>query len=824
MNNETTSLGRKSRYTGLVFISAALLLIIVVLAFTGGLNISSFQKKYEESVVFSLVAPTKQTIGKIEYALKYGKELEHFYGLRELIDELLDQLEEVNEVRVLWPNEAIAFNRDNVILRVPIEDTSIIETLRDRHEVATKLENDSVVHDYMLERLENEYLLSVPIYNPHGYWEGSVQLAFDRSVVSTRTGEYLFILLRYLLLLAAFAALILVLTMSRLPITDHAGKLRSKPLLILIIAIMSVIQITYGYINYQLFSRAYINASQEVAVSAAEIISRDIQSVIEKGVPYSDLYQLDTYLQGIIQELPAIEQINLMNEENVLASSEGGRDRIESTMESDYTFEVGLIPDQTGNLPYIHVLLSETAIKTELRMIVLDMVTVLITSILFMIEISILVLLLLSNGLSNGVKKKKEIPRFTQQSPADTTMIRPLSFIFHLALFLSAAFIPIMSKELYEPLWGMSENLIIALPVTIEMFGAGVGVILAASNVDKRGWKPLFLLGALSVAIGMLICSLPSINILGFSLARGLAGFGYGVCFMALRALITSGASGEKQTSGLTSFFVGLYAGINCGIIVGAMLADRIGYHPVFTIGVIIVVLTGLFVLKQMKNTIPIPRKEKNISFGETFNQLGGFVRNKQVVAFLLLIVLPVAACNMFLDYYFPIFADHEGLSTSDVGRAFLVNGLIIVYLAPLFSKLFLKWLGVEKALLMSGLLVALAMVIFGVKGSVLTAIIAVILLGLSDSFGLVAQNKYYLSLKATGQLGTGKAIGYYDNMRKVGQMLGPMIFGGVVLMGQIGIGLLGILFLIMLLFFWVTRFRNDAEQQKRGSGNELSL
>lgn len=178
------------------------------------------------------------------------------------------------------------------------------------------------------------------------------------------------------------------------------------------------------------------------------------------------------------------------------------------------------------------------------------------------------------------------------------------------------------------------------------------------------------------------------------------------------------------------------------------------------------------------------------------------FFSTRQVLGLFLLIIIPAAVSGMFLDYFFPIFAEEEGISSSNVGRAFLLNGLCIVYLGPLLSTYIAKYISDFKAILLGGLLVAVRMLYFSWQGSVVAAFITVILLGLSDSFGLVAQNNYLMKQNATQKFGVGKALGYMDNVRKVGQMFGPMIFGYALTIGLSGISLLGLLFLAALVVF----------------------
>jgi len=76
-------------------------------------------------------------------------------------------------------------------------------------------------------------------------------------------------------------------------------------------------------------------------------------------------------------------------------------------------------------------------------------------------------------------------------------------------------------------------------------------------------------------------------------------------------------------------------------------------------------------------------------------------------------------------------------------------------------------------------------------------------LLGLSDSFGVAAQSNYYLSLKAVSGLGEGKAIAYFSIAGKIGQMLGPIVFGSAAVFGMVkGAGIVGVVVITTFLIF----------------------
>jgi MFS family permease len=163
----------------------------------------------------------------------------------------------------------------------------------------------------------------------------------------------------------------------------------------------------------------------------------------------------------------------------------------------------------------------------------------------------------------------------------------------------------------------------------------------------------------------------------------------------------------------------------------------------------------------------------------------------------------------MFLAYFFPLFAEGLGVSPSNTGCAFLLNGLCIIYLGPLLNRFVLKFPGHKKSIVLAGIIAASSLLIFASHRTLTTAYIVVALMGIAESFGITAQIDYFTELKASRELGEGKSMGYYSLVENLGQVLGPIVFGELLVLG-IGNGLrtLGILIVCTLMIFYVLTFQ----------------
>jgi predicted MFS family arabinose efflux permease len=320
------------------------------------------------------------------------------------------------------------------------------------------------------------------------------------------------------------------------------------------------------------------------------------------------------------------------------------------------------------------------------------------------------------------------------------------------------------------------------------------GVVL-----DRHGWRPPFIAGLCIVAFGTLLSAVASSTVL-FLMARLVTGAGYGFAWMSLRGYVAQSGSEKNQTTGFAALNSGIYAGINCGVILGAFLIERLSYSGIFWVALVFMGVAIVFSLAFTKNQMPKP-VARSAPMGQMSRPL---IADSKVMILFLTVAIPTSICLMFLNYFVPVYAKTIGITPSDVGRLFLLYGLCVVYLGPVLSRTVVGKYSFRNSTSVSYLLIISGLLLFGFLPGPITCAVAVMALGLSDGIGLVAQNNYFLSLEAVKQYGIGKSLGVFSIVKKIGQTIGPMIFGWLSMVGM-GIGFLGIVFTMALLLFFVT-------------------
>jgi predicted MFS family arabinose efflux permease len=110
-----------------------------------------------------------------------------------------------------------------------------------------------------------------------------------------------------------------------------------------------------------------------------------------------------------------------------------------------------------------------------------------------------------------------------------------------------------------------------------------------------------------------------------------------------------------------------------------------------------------------------------------------------------------------------------------------MVYGICLVYLAPMISRLIERAGSRKPFVFLAGILGAAAMGCYLFLDGLTAATFAVFFFGLSSSVGFASQNAYALNLKATRSFGENKAMGLCSATERIGQVLGPLVLGGLI-------------------------------------------
>lgn len=749
---------KKVRRTVLV---VAFGLLLIIMAFTGFVNYMTFARNYNNSLASTYSVAGNELVRKIEYALLYGKPINNYYGMNDTLNELKDVIDDVEQVKIVTPEGNILYDLNGFV-----KDSHLPDKLLPTAQFKQGAVNEKLSYQFYKEKA----YLFICINDNTSHQVASLLMIFPIDKFLQLNSPFTMQMVAYLICIAIIALLLLSIIFFKIQII-HNNSIDKKKVIIAFIIVLGSAQLIYSGINYMLFKNAYVDMADTSKTFIQNTVGKNIESIYAKGLSLQSIEGLDDYLDSIKKSLPQIKDISLVQPTET---------------------------DENNQQMQVKASISNDYIEQQMYKILLDMLTVLVISIFFMIELTLLAVTLMTRGPTRASKQ----PSAAVDIRNSHGLVRGLIFFVNLGAFMAMTFVPIVMKNLYKPVAGLSKDVVLGLPLSAEMLGGILAILIAGRTIDKQGWRTLFFTGALFLAAGNILSGM-SPSAMPFIVSRMIAGLGLGYILITIRSLVVSL---PDSNAAIAEFGAGSIAGLNCGAVIGGMLADRVGYDTVFFLAAGAVIIPFVFVRKLMTKYEIAARETSNIPVLQRFIN---FISDPKASLFLLCIFIPYFICGAFLDYYFPLFASGNGLSQSDISRGILLNGLFIIYLGPVLTRYVIQKLGNTKGVIAAMIIVICALATFTLFGTITAAFITIILLGIAESFGVSMKTTYFLNLKGIKDLEINKGIAYFSLMVSFSRMAGPIVFGMALSLGtRMGVGLISLVILLLLLVFVAfTRF-----------------
>ncbi|ETR74260.1 MAG: inner membrane transport protein (PmrA-like protein) [Candidatus Magnetoglobus multicellularis str. Araruama] len=589
------------------------------------------------------------------------------------------------------------------------------------------------------------------------------------------------------------------------------------------LSIIGISQAVFSLINSSQFKEFYLQINIQKAEIMTAMLKEDIDYLLGKGVKIHKLVKMENMLKEVIDVSPELKDISIYDSRNDILHLANKEDAIDfvrsqqneikidqahSEMDPDFQLKKKLIKtveDQDAEQSIVEgsiiTNISKTVLFDKIFEIRIDSATVLIISFLFMVELLIMIFRIIQSSARTDQSTSK----------IEFADIRPVTFIFFFSFDLCISFLPLYMEQLYVPMFGLSKDLVLSLPISGEMLFAGITTIIAGWLLDRINWHLPFIYGLVICSIGSFYSWLsPDAYHLLFS--RCLTGIGYGLSFMAAQGFVISYTDNKTKTQGLTQLFAGLMAGSICGGAAGAMIADRIGYAPIFFISGILIVVTILYTLYFMRAGFKkkVVQKKTGEESVEKDNKglklIFKFIFNRNILSLLILGILPTAFSIVgFINFFYPVYLNRLGETQSNIGRIYMIYGLCLIYIAPLLSKFVDRSDNKKLFIVLTGLIGGIAFTSFYFAAGIWATMITVLLLGISSSFD--ASRTYALNLKITKTLGEGVAMGIFNLAEKIGQVIGPLIFGLFFITTSVNntMAAFGVIYIIITILFLLT-------------------
>ena len=771
---------------------------------------NSFEKIFISSELTGYAVPQKDFKRKIEAALRFGKTLDNFIGIDKEMAEYSAMYNDLSNIEIYDARQNLLYS---------------IEPLPEGHPGSTKIPGKRINSpDQSMEIKEtgNAYLIILPLVGPAETWMGTtgslvgnLVFSFHKNEIQSEVRDFWGKRLMLGAMIAILAGALLFRLLLKIPSLNDQD-LR-KRIFFRVLTVIILTQAVFAGISVYQFHSDHVQLVREKVQAQLNLLRSDMERVLASGIGLNRIARMDDYLLGILETNPEVASIKIMdNAGNVqaYASQEFLQDTSipeDGKSQDDLWVAVPLkkVTDDSV-LGEIHAVLDKSSMKKLISKLLLDSLTIALIASLFIVE----QIYFMISRIRRKIRDLSETR--TDQDVLDKLMLaRFAAFVFLLAFSMPMSFVPLQMRELYTPILGLPRDVILGLPISLEMLCALGASLVAGAVADKRDWRTPFVCGILVTSIGLFFSAQANTGV-AFILARGVCGLGYGLSWMALQNFLFTNCTATTRARGSSHFVAGIFSGHICGTALGAMLADRIGYPPVFLVGMLVALASLVFFMFFMRDL-----KGESVSVPSVVSikvsSLGSFIADRNVLALIFCCIIPFSICQVGLLFFAtPLYLNELGISQSDIGRVLMIYGLSVVYLAPQLSKVVDRRENKKPFIVVGGILGGLGLSLLYIHQGFWVIVIAIFLLGLASSIGSSAQTAFALKLESTKVLGVGKAMAIQRAADKLGQMLGPLTLGALMSGISISQGLvvLGLGYMVLsILFLFLAREGSQAKK-----------
>lgn len=782
-------------------IFATTLMILAALSFNAFLTSTTLEKLYVKTL-----ASTYGIIGRdlqisIEKATRYGKKIDKFLGMDRLLQKTHQQMSREGNTD---------FNMENHV-SIALVDGSI------KYSSAPDLVGSNAMlppgkalladkEGFSVQKQAGRYVIPLAIKDKSQRTAGFVIIDFSRASVDRLMHS---VHLQYLKtggIILLIGSVLLAIAFNTIPLNKQGkGSKRSgKRMMMAALAIIILCQVSFSVYGRSAFYAYYLKMNREKVVLLNHTLKDKIEFLLNKGLKINGLFKVENLLHGMIAQSPEIEKIELQSLDNTplyKAVNDAGKgsspgtdagvskqDRVDS--DNFYTVKTPLVKD--GELQgRLMATISRDKALEQIKAIGLDAVTVLVIAILFSFELLVIIF--------------QMVDKTIEKTKIHYMDMRPAAFIFSFGIDICVSFLPLYMDRLYVPNAWIPKDIFIALPISMEMLCEGLAIFMAGTWLDRKGWHEPFLWGVVLTGAG-LIYSWLAPDAFHLIASRAVSGFGYGFVIMAAQGFAISYSNADEKSHSLTQLYAGLYAGSICGGAAGAMLAERLGFKPIFLIGGLLILSILIYVFTFMSDAVKKSTQHgtENPPAPAPWRDLFKFCSNRNVLGLITLIAIPASVSLIgFLYYCIPIYLNQHQVSQSNIGRVFMLHGICLVYVAPVISRFVDRSRNKRGFLMLSSILTGIAFIAYYYFQGFVITLFSVMVLGVAGGLMYAAQNPYLLKLPITQTLGEGKALSIISATSRIGQILGPFIFGWMFIFGiDRCLPLVGAVYLVAALAF----------------------
>ncbi len=276
-----------------------LAILFVALVLTASQNLFVYKTSitadaYSDIIFTRLAVETQTYTRQIEYGLKNGKSLEHFYGINTILNEVKRCYSYTNGVYIVSDDHSLLYS---------VADREVAPPERMNAVKKADASQSYLIYD---DTGSNRYLMTIPIYGQKEAISGYMLLSIDHAAVdNTLESSYHENLIQSAVCATLCALLGVLLIIHK--------KNRKKFFLTEVGTACVLTAVGYMFVDGALsVYKLYVRLETIIGQSVSKIVmalQNDLNSVGEKGIAFSKIYDLNSFLLESCEQVPYLETL-----------------------------------------------------------------------------------------------------------------------------------------------------------------------------------------------------------------------------------------------------------------------------------------------------------------------------------------------------------------------------------------------------------------------------------------------------------------------------------------------------------------------------------
>jgi len=352
--------------------------------------------------------------------------------------------------------------------------------------------------------------------------------------------------------------------------------------------------------------------------------------------------------------------------------------------------------------------------------------------------------------------------------------VRLALFLFVFAEELSRPFLPLFIRTLPAPPPWLSPEMAMAVPIAVFMACIAVASPWAGAISERWGSRRVFLVGLVPAVLGFISTGLAT-SVAEVVVGRAATGFGYALVTMASQGYMARSIRSKKsRTQGLGLYIGAVLTASVCGMALGGVLVDHIGFDNVFFTAAGMALVSGI-----LAHRLPDPVEERRDIATPGMRDMVDLLRNWRFTVLMVFAAMPAKlALTGVVFFLVPLSMAGQGFGFGDIARALMVYAVTVVVLAPLVSRLADGGGWRAGLVALGGLIGGLGLLAPAIGPGLPPLLLALLCLGISQGLAAstqlaVVQDICWIECRTLGQT---YVLAQVRLLERIGSVAGPLL------------------------------------------------